>query len=87
MTRHVRDNTDVVADVIEPTNREPDDLGSQSGSRAVRITRRRALWGSAGLLGGLALSSLGRARSAQAHVLDRPVPEDPTKILTGSEST
>jgi sulfane dehydrogenase subunit SoxC len=53
---------------------------------AGRLTRRRALARSLGLLGGLALSGVRRPHSAAAHVPEHPVPPDPTKVLGHSSS-
>ena len=62
-------------------------FAQKDGHGAVPLTRRQALQGSAGLLGGLALSGLGYARLAAGHVPERTAPEDPTKVLGHSSST
>jgi sulfane dehydrogenase subunit SoxC len=60
----------------------PDDRQPTSG----RLTRRQSLKGSAGLLGGLVLGSLGRSHVAEGHVPEHAVPPDPTKVLGHSSS-
>jgi sulfane dehydrogenase subunit SoxC len=69
------------SEVTEFSPREHERLTAHSGTAPVRLTRRWALTGGAGLLGGLILSGLGRARSAVSHVLQGIAPPNSTNVL------
>jgi hypothetical protein len=80
MTSPVKGNVHLPLQVVAPVHNESDRFTNQDDTSAVRLTRRWALRSSAGMLGALALSVMGRPRSAMGQVPEYPVPEDPTKI-------
>lgn len=70
----------VPVDLTEKTSPDQKQRGTGNGSSS-GLTRRSLLKGVAGIVGGMALSTVGGERQAEAHVPEYPVPPDPTKVL------
>lgn len=74
------------SEVAELSRNDHQPPTTRSRTEPVQLTRRRTLTGSVGILSGLVLSGLGRARLAAGHVPEHSVPPDPTKVLGHSSS-